>query len=44
MNGPLVAVTVSAYRFAMVVTVVTAPILLACIFLARIGLTLARLR
>jgi hypothetical protein len=44
MNGPLPAVAVTAYWFALVVTTVTAPVLMAWIFIARVGLTLARLR
>lgn len=42
MNGTLAAVALSAYRLAWLVTTVTAPVLLAYVFLARCAL--ARLR
>jgi hypothetical protein len=43
-NGPLPAVALTAYMFALVVTRITAPVLLAWVLVARLYLVLARVR
>lgn len=44
MNGTLPAVTVSAYAFAWRVVLAVLPMMLGMVFLARVALTLARVR